>query len=85
MTRTEGFSILGGDVEEVISDKLVLYVKYGEPDRLPQSGELRFDTRAAEVALNRQKNALDAIRFDQGVRPDIRQLLVNPKKSVFLM
>ncbi|MEG4630020.1 AAA domain-containing protein [Microcoleus sp. AR_TQ3_B6] len=80
VTNSKGFSILGGDVEQVISDRLTLYVKYGEPDRLPQSGELRFDTRAAEVALNRQKNALDAIRFDQGVRSDIRQLLVNPQE-----
>ncbi|AFZ10474.1 AAA domain-containing protein [Microcoleus sp. F8-D3] len=80
VTNQKGFSILGGDVEQIISDRLTLYVKYGEPDRLPQSGELRFDTRAAEVALNRQKNALDAIRFDQGVRSDIRQLLVNPQE-----
>ncbi|MCC3453011.1 MAG: protein kinase [Microcoleus sp. PH2017_08_TRC_O_A] len=80
VTNSKGFSILGGDIEQVISDRLTLYVKYGEPDRLPQSGELRFDTRAAEVALNRQKNALDAIRFDRGVRSDIRQLLVNPQE-----
>lgn len=80
VTNSKGFSIVGGDVEQVISDRLTLYVKYGEPDRLPQSGELRFDTRAAEVALNRQKNALDAIRFDRGVRSDIRQLLINPQE-----
>jgi len=80
VTNSKGFSIVGGDVEEVIGDKLVLYVKYGEPDRLPHSGELRFDTRAAEVALNRQKNALDAVRFDRAVRSDIRQLLVNPQE-----
>ncbi|WP_237745552.1 serine/threonine protein kinase [Planktothrix agardhii] len=73
-------SILGGDVEQVIGDKLTLYIKYGEAYRLPKFGELRFDTRAAEVALNRQKNALDAIRFDRGVRSDIRQLLVNPQE-----
>jgi serine/threonine protein kinase len=77
VTNSKGFSLVGGDVEEVIGDKLVLYVKYGEPDRLPDSGELRFDIRAAEVALNRQKNALDAVRFDRAVRSDIRQLLVN--------
>ncbi len=80
VTNSKGFSLVGGDVEEVIGDKLVLYVKYGEPDRLPQFGELRFDTRAAEVALNRQKTALDAVRFDRAVRSDIRQLLVNPQE-----
>ena len=80
VTNSKGFSIVGGDVEEVIGDKLVLYVKSGKPDRLPHSGELRFDTRAAEVALNRQKTALDAVRFDRAVRSDIRQLLVNPQE-----
>jgi serine/threonine protein kinase len=80
VTNSKGFSIVGGDVEEVIGDKLVLYVKSGEPDRLPDSGELRFDIRAAEVALNRQKNALDAVRFDRAVRSDIRQLFVNPQE-----
>ncbi|MCT7953177.1 AAA domain-containing protein [Ancylothrix sp. C2] len=77
VTNFKGLSILAGNVEQVIDDKLTLYIKYGETDRLPQSGELRFDTRAAEVALNRQKNALDAVRFDRAVRSDIRQLLVN--------
>jgi len=78
--NSKGFSILRGNVEQVIGDKLILYIKYEEADRLPQYGELSFDTRAAEVALNRQKNALDAIRFDKGVRSDIRQLLVNIKE-----
>ncbi|MEG4287407.1 AAA domain-containing protein [Microcoleus sp. C2C3] len=80
VTNPKGFSIVGGDVEEVIGDKLVLYVKFGEPDRLPPTGELRFDTRAAEVALNRQKTALDAVRFDRAVRLDLRHLLVNPEE-----
>ncbi|MBD2248377.1 serine/threonine-protein kinase [Nostoc sp. FACHB-888] len=80
VTRSNGFSILGGDVVEVVDDKLVLYVKYGELDRLPQTGELRFDTRLAEIALNRQKNALDAIRYDRAVRSDLRELLANPQE-----
>jgi superfamily I DNA and/or RNA helicase len=32
----------------------------------------------AEIALNRQKSALDAIRYDRAVRPDLRNLLINP-------
>lgn len=80
VTNIQGYSYLGGDVEEVRGDELVLYVKSGEPERLPKSGELRFDTRAAEVALNRQRNALDAVRFDRAVRSDIRQLLINSQE-----
>jgi serine/threonine protein kinase len=76
--NSKGFSLLGGDVIEVVGDELHLYVRYGRLDRLPQPGELYFDTRLAEIALNRQKSALDAIRYDRAVRPDLRNLLINP-------
>jgi superfamily I DNA and/or RNA helicase/serine/threonine protein kinase len=75
---SKGFSLLGGDVVEVLGDELHLYIRYGQLDRLPQPGELYFDTRLAEIALNRQKSALDAIRYDRAVRSDLRNLLVNP-------
>ena len=78
--NSKGASILRGYVESVADDKLILYINHGEPERLPKSGDLHFDIRAAEVALNRQKNALDAVRFDRAVRPDIRQLLVNSQE-----
>ncbi len=76
--NAKGFSLLGGDVEEVVGDELLLYVRYGQPDRLPQSGELYFDTQLADIALNRQKNALDAIKYDRAVRSDLRNLLISP-------
>lgn len=78
VVRENESSILGGDVEEVTDDRLVLYIQYGDPDQLPEAGELRFDTRAAEVALRRQKAAVDAIRFDRAVRTNLRQLLIEP-------
>ncbi len=76
--NSQGFSLLGGDVIDVVGDELHLYVRYGQLDRLPQSGELYLDTRLAEIALNRQKSALDAIRYDRAVRSDLRNLLINP-------
>ncbi|MFP4414520.1 AAA domain-containing protein [Coleofasciculus sp.] len=76
----KGYSVLRGDVEEINDDQLTLYIRYGTPERLPKSGELRFDSHAAEVALSRQKVALDAVRFDRAVRADLRNLLVNPQQ-----
>jgi superfamily I DNA and/or RNA helicase len=76
--NSKGFSLLGGDVVEVVGDELHLYVKDGKLDRLPQVGELQLDTRLAENALRRQKSALDAIRYDRAVRSDLRNLLINP-------
>lgn len=77
----KGYSVLRGDVEEINDDQLTLYIRYGKPERLPKSGELRFDSHAAEVALNRQKAALDAVRFDRAIRADLRNLLVNPQQA----
>lgn len=73
-------SLLGGDVEEIKDDQLTLYINYGAPERLPKSGELRFDTRATESALRQQKYALDAIKYDRAVRSDIRSLLIAPQE-----
>ncbi len=81
VTAASGYSLLRGEVEEVKGDRLTLYIKDGDPDRIPKSGELRFDIRAAEVAINRQKAAVDAIQFDRGVRSDLRHLLVNPQQA----
>jgi len=74
----KGVSLLGGDVIDVIGSQLELYINSGKLDQLPLSGELYFDTRLAEIALNRQKSALDAIRYDRALRSDLRNLLVNP-------
>jgi hypothetical protein len=43
-------------------------------------GQLVIDISAAKEAINRQKSALDAVRFDRAVRGDLRQLLVHPEK-----
>lgn len=81
VVRENGSSILRGDVEDATDDRLVLYIQYGNPAQLPEAGELRFDTRAAEVALYRQKAAVDAIRFDRAVRTNLRHLLITPNTA----
>jgi superfamily I DNA and/or RNA helicase/tRNA A-37 threonylcarbamoyl transferase component Bud32 len=77
-------SLLGGIVEEVKENYLTLYINSGKPERLPKSGELRFDTRAAESALKQQKNALEAIKYDRAARADIRSLLIKPQEVKLL-
>ena len=77
VTNSRGSRIVSGEIEDIKDDQLTLYIRYGTPERLPKSGKLSFDIRAAEVALNRQKSALDAVRFDRAVRADLRNLLVN--------
>jgi hypothetical protein len=72
---------LAGEVDDVRDRTLALYVTFGDPNLAPRSGELLFDTRAAEAALDRQKAALDAVRFDRATRPDLGPLLLHPEKA----
>ncbi len=78
--NAKGFSILGGDVEKINQDQLYLYIQYGKPDSLPLWGKLEFDTRLAEIAIERQKNALSAVQYDRAVRSDLREFLVGIKE-----
>lgn len=78
--NSKGIRILVGDVVEVNGDELCIYIKSGNSDNVLQSGELFFDTQMAEIALNRQKSALDSIRYNRAVRSDLRNLIVNPEE-----
>ena len=72
---------LAGEVDDVRDRTLALFITLGDPNLAPRSGELLFDTRAAEAALDRQKAALDAVRFDRAARPDLGPLLLHPEKA----
>ncbi|MFP5263375.1 MAG: AAA domain-containing protein [Blastocatellia bacterium] len=72
---------LSGEVEEVRENKIALFMDYGDPSLLPASGQLEFDTHAADVALERQRNALDAVRFGHVPRPDLRRLIIYPEQA----
>jgi hypothetical protein len=72
---------LAGEVDDVRERTLALYITLGDPNLAPRSGELVFDTRAAEAALDRQKAALDGVRFDRATRPDLGPLLLHPERA----
>lgn len=70
--------VIIGEVESFDGDWLTLYITRQFDDRIPPAGKLVFDVSAAQVALKRQKDSLDAIRFLRAVRPDLRRLLARP-------
>jgi superfamily I DNA and/or RNA helicase/serine/threonine protein kinase len=73
--------LLKGNVGEITDDKLVLYdVESNDLSQVPQTGELILDTRLAQIAIDRQKTALNSVRFDLAVRADMGNLLVNPQE-----
>lgn len=83
--RSRDTVYIAGEVEQVTGTKLTLYLtdKYLEVDEsdLPSSGEITVDISRAKIALDRQKAALDAVRYDRCLRPDIRSLLVHPQRN----
>src|SRR5262249_41146863 len=67
--------------DAVSGNQLTLFIERQFSEDLPSRGQLVIDISAAKEAINRQKSALDAVRFDRAVRGDLRQLLVHPEKS----
>lgn len=71
-----------GEIESIQGNEVVLYLQSDcDPNLLRKTGTLEFDTRAADVALRRQKDALDAIRFERSVNKQLRNLIIHPETS----
>lgn len=70
-----------GEVEQVDGSTVTLYADRITDEELPNTGQLIIDNWAAREAINRQRQALDAIRFDRALRSDLKQLLVHPEMS----
>ena len=69
---------VAGLIDEVGPTHVSLWVEHGAPSSLPSRGELSFDNRASRVAIDRQKGALDAVRYGRCLRPGLRDLILNP-------
>ena len=74
---------LVGVVEAVRGLDVVVRFDGGDLEKIPQSGELLFDTFATKEAIRRQQVALDQVRGGRAVRSDAGKLLVDPAISRF--
>jgi superfamily I DNA and/or RNA helicase/serine/threonine protein kinase len=81
LINSDKYMLLSGEVDAVSGNQLTLFIERQFSEELPTHGQLVIDISAAKEAINRQKSALDAVRFDRAVRGDLRQLLVHPEKS----
>lgn len=63
---TSGISIFPSDWNEV------------EMSAVPVEGTLEKDTRRTDVALDKQKAALDSVRYGRSVNPELGKHIVNP-------
>ena len=67
-----------GTVVEVSKESILLEVERGNVEALPDKGQLRVDRTASRRAIDRQKQALNAVRDGEGGREDLGELLVQP-------
>ena len=70
-----------GEVDDQTSDTLTLYAPNRMPNELPRRGILSVDVSASVSAIERQKAALDAVRFDRSLRSEVRQLIAHPESN----
>ncbi|MEU0133793.1 AAA domain-containing protein [Streptomyces sp. NPDC006296] len=75
--------VLFGEVEGIENNDVILYVTSvrGGSNALPRRGYLEFDSEASKSKLKREKDALDRITNRRSVRADLRDILLDPRKS----
>jgi hypothetical protein len=72
---------LRGEVDDVLDGRVVLYVTDGKPATSPLRGDLEYDSSAAEEKLRRERRALDDLLDNRSVRPDLSELLLDPRRN----
>lgn len=68
-------------VMSAIGDELTLNVVAGDPSRIPASGSLEVNTIRAQRALDRQRQALNAVTDRRCANPRLRDLLADPSQA----
>jgi serine/threonine protein kinase len=69
------------EVQRASGDELTLSVVAGDAERFPRQGLLERNTLRAEKALDRQRQALNAVMHRRSVNPALRDLIVDPAKA----
>lgn len=81
LVRSGRRRVLFGEVDRLENNRLSLFVTRGKVAELPRSGVLEFDAEASKSKLRREQAALDRVADRRALRPDLRELLLDPAKS----
>jgi serine/threonine protein kinase len=73
--------VLAGEVEAVTEGWARLYVTRGSAEHLRERGVLEYDSELAKSAIDRQRRALDAVRFGRALRPDLGGIVLSPASA----
>ena len=81
LVRDDAFVKVTGEVEKATNSEITLYVNNWYSHDIPDNGILSIDVEASRLAIERQRAALDAVRFNRGVRADLGKLCIHPEYS----
>lgn len=81
LVRVGRRKVLFGEVDAVENDELHLFVTRGHAADLPPRGVLEYDAEASKSKLRREQSALDRVCERRSVRPDLRDLLLDPGRA----
>ncbi|MFJ7999970.1 AAA domain-containing protein [Streptomyces sp. NPDC096310] len=81
LVRSGNRRVLFGEVEGVENNEAILYITKGSAGELPRHGILEFDAEASKSKLKRERDALDQIVNRKSARPDLQEILLDPRKS----
>jgi superfamily I DNA and/or RNA helicase len=80
IVKDNGMMLVSGSVQAVSDCQISLQISKSYARELPRSGLLSVDIEAARLAIDRQRAALDAVRYRRAIRSDLGDLLVFPDR-----
>jgi hypothetical protein len=66
----------------VIADEATLEVSMGDALSIPRKGVLETSTIREEIAIERQRQALNAVVYERSVNSGLRELLISPNTAI---
>jgi len=69
------------EVTRVNGEELTLSAVFGDPEKLPRRGLLEVNTVRAEKALDRQRQALNAVMHRRAANPKLRDIILDPSTA----
>ena len=66
------------DVVDLTEQEVVVTVTSGDPSCIPRRGRLEVNTVAAEMSIERQRRALDAVNYSRTPSPRLKSIIVEP-------
>lgn len=67
------------EIKSIMSDEVTCVVTMGDATSIPMKGVLEASTIREEIAIERQRQALNAVVYERSVNTGLRQILVSPQ------